>query len=118
MPIARKFQELGYKIVSTDGTAKHLQENGIACEVVKKIAEGRPNIIDLLKNKEVHLVINTPSGKGPTLDEAKIRSLAVSYTIPCITTISAAQAAALGIEAVRAEGLEVKTIQDYHQLPV
>ena len=118
VPTARKFHDMGYAIISTDGTAKELQQNGIPCEVVKKIAEGRPNIMDVMKNNQVQLVINTPSGKGPALDEAKIRSLAVSYRIPCITTISAAQAAAKGLEAVRGQGLDVKTIQEYHVVPV
>ena len=118
VPIAQKFHHMGYKIIATDGTARTLQENQIPCEIVKKIAEGRPNIMDLMKNTEIHLVINTPSGKGPAQDEAKIRSLAVSYRIPCITTLSAAQAAAIGLEAVRGQGLDVKTIQDYHQIPV
>jgi len=118
VPVARKFHEMGYSIVSTDGTANVIRENGIPCEIVKKIAEGRPNITDLIKNNQVQLVVNTPSGKGPALDEAKIRSLAVSYRIPCITTISAAQAAAKGLEAVRGHGLEVKTIQEYHGVAV
>ncbi|MCB9800149.1 MAG: carbamoyl-phosphate synthase large subunit [Candidatus Omnitrophica bacterium] len=113
-PIAKKFHEMGYSIVSTDGTGAVLKENGIPVEIVKKLAEGSPNIMDLIRNDEVKLVINTPSGKGPALDECKIRSLAVSYTIPCITTLNAAQAAAKGLEAVRGKGLDVKAIQDYH----
>lgn len=114
VPIARKFHELGYSIVSTSGTARALEKEGIPAESVKKIAEGRPNISDLIRNDEVKLVVNTPSGKGPILDEAKIRSLAVSFNIPCITTLSAAKAAVIGIEAVKEKGLEVKAIQDYH----
>jgi len=112
---AKKFHEMGYAIVSTEGTAQTLQENGIPAQVVLKIAEGRPNVADLIRNNEIKLIVNTPSGKGPFLDEAKIRSLAVSYNIPCITTLSAARAATLGLEAVRqGEGLQVKAIQDYH----
>ena len=118
IPIAKKFHGMGFSIVSTDGTGRVLQEQGIPCEIVKKIAEGRPNVIDLMKNDQIQLVINTPSGKGPALDEGKIRSLAVSYTIPCITTISAAIAAARGLEAVLADGVNVKTIQEYHSSPV
>ena len=79
-----------------------------------KIAEGRPNIADAIRNKSIHLIINTPNGKGPVLDEAKIRSLAVSFKIPCITTLSAARAAAVALEAVKGKGLNVKALQDYH----
>ncbi len=114
VPVAKKFHELGFKIVSTEGTGQTLQQNAIPCEIVKKLAEGRPNVIDLMKNGQIQLVINTPSGRGPALDEGKIRSLAVSYTIPCITTISAAIAAVRGLETVMAQGLTVKTIQEYH----
>jgi carbamoyl-phosphate synthase large subunit len=116
IPIARKFHELGYAILATRGTAQALQENGIPSETVLKIAEGRPNVSDLIRNNEIKLVVNTPSGKGPMLDEAKIRSFAVSYNIPCITTLSAARAAVTALEAVRSgSGLDVKALQDYHQ---
>ena len=115
IPIARKFHEMGYGIVATSGTAKALAENGIPAQTILKIAEGRPNVADLIRNREVKLVVNTPSGKGPVLDEAKIRSLAVSFNIPCITTLSAARATIIGLEAVRGKGLEVKAIQDYQE---
>lgn len=114
IPIAKKFHEMGYSIVSTRGTASALEQHGIPAEVVLKIAEGRPNIEDKIRNREVKLIINTPIGKGPLLDEAKIRSLAVSFNIPCITTLNAGKAATLALEAVRGKGLEVKAIQDYH----
>ena len=112
--IAKKYHDMGFKIVATDGTARILKENGIPAATVLKIADGRPNIADLLRNRGVQLIINTPSGKGPVLDEAKIRSLAVSLNVPCITTLSAARAAALAVESVRGKGLEVKALQDYH----
>jgi carbamoyl-phosphate synthase large subunit len=114
LPIAKKFHDMGYSIVSTRGTAKALNAYGIPAEIVLKIAEGRPNVADLIRNNQVKLVINTPSGKGPILDEAKIRSLAVSFNIPCITTLNAARAAATALEAVRGKGLDVKALQDYH----
>ena len=113
-PVAKKFHEMGYKIIATSGTAGYLESQGIPAEVVLKLAEGRPNIGDKIRNNEVQLIINTPIGKGPMLDEAKIRSLAVSYNTPCITTLSAARAAAAALEAVRGKGLEVKALQDYH----
>lgn len=114
IPAAKKFHEMGYKILSTSGTAAALQSQGIPAEAVLKIAEGRPNISDRIRNKDVQLIINTPMGKGPMLDEAKIRSLAVSFGIPCLTTLSAARAAATALEAVRGKGLEVRALQDYH----
>jgi len=115
IPIARKFHELGYTLVATRGTVAILGKNQIPAEMVLKIAEGQPNVSDLIRNGEVKLIVNTPSGKGPVLDEAKIRSLAVSFNIPCITTLSAARAVVRGIEAVKsAKGLSVKAIQDYH----
>lgn len=114
LDIAKQFAEMGYPIVSTRGTAEFLAANGIVAETVLKIKEGSPNVADLIRNNEVKLVVNTPSGKGPVLDEAKIRSLAVSFNIPCITTINAARAAVKGLQAVKTKGLEVRAIQDYH----
>ncbi len=114
VPIAKKFHEMGYPLVATKGTGEVLQRHGVPAEIVLKIVEGRPNVADLIRNREIGLIINTPSGKGPVLDEVKIRSLAVSFNISCITTISAAKAATVGLEAVRGKGLGVKAIQDYH----
>ncbi|MSR77337.1 MAG: carbamoyl-phosphate synthase large subunit [Candidatus Omnitrophica bacterium] len=117
IPIAKKFHELGFQIVATEGTAQSLVQQGIPAQSVKKLAEGRPNISDLIRNQEIKLVVNTPSGKGSVLDEAKIRSLAVSFNIPCITTINAAQAATIALDALKGgKGLEVKSIQEYHAL--
>ncbi|MFM7196330.1 MAG: hypothetical protein ACKO2D_00420, partial [Chloroflexota bacterium] len=84
---------MGLRILATGGTWKILERFGIPAVRVKKIAEGRPNVTDFLKNREVKLVINTPSGKGPRTDEAKIRGLAVAQGIPCITTLAGAAAA-------------------------
>ena len=114
VPIAKRFLDLGYSLVATSGTAAELKENGIPTEVVKKIVEGRPNVTDLIRNKEIQLIINTPTGKGPKLDEAKIRSLAVSFGISCITTLNAARATVQGIESYRKKGFSVQTIQEYH----
>ncbi|MBI4115037.1 MAG: carbamoyl-phosphate synthase large subunit [Candidatus Omnitrophica bacterium] len=115
IPIAQKLSELGFLLVATKGTAEFLRRSGVKTEIVLKLAEGRPNISDLIRNNKIQLVINTPSGKGPMLDEAKIRSLAVSFNVPCITTINAARVAASGIESATKGNLEVKTIQDYHR---
>jgi carbamoyl-phosphate synthase large subunit len=81
---------------------------------VFKISEGRPNTIDLLKNREIQLVINTPTGQSPRADEVKIRTTAVYTGTPIMTTISGAKALALGIEALKKSGYTVKTLQEYH----
>ena len=104
--------QLGWEIVSTGGTCKILARYGVPAEVVKKISEGRPNMLDLSRNGEISLVINTPTGKGHHTDEAKIRSVMAARNIPCITTISSAEAAIHGIESMR-EGYTVKALQDY-----
>ncbi len=114
--IAKKLADLGFDIVATRGTYKVLKRNGVErVRPIFKIAEGRPNVIDALKNGEIDLVINTPSGKDPRADEARIRAATVAVDVPCITTLSAAQAAVNGIEAMlRAERISVRALQDYH----
>jgi carbamoyl-phosphate synthase large subunit len=97
--IARALAEMGYKLMATRGTAKVLRAAGIAVEEVSKLQQGRPNLIDFMKNKEIALILNTPSGKGARTDEGKIRSAAVVNGVTCITTLSAAHAA---VEACRA----------------
>ena len=111
--IAKRLSELGYHIISTGGTAVQLEKHGIQTEVVKKLAEGNPNVSDKIRAKEIALIINTPTGKGPMVDEAKIRSLAVSFRIPCITTINSAQAVVSAIESFRRKGMSVRSLQEY-----
>ncbi|MCK6471368.1 MAG: carbamoyl-phosphate synthase large subunit [Planctomycetes bacterium] len=111
--LAQRLKALGFEVVSTGGTHKILTTYGIASERVKKISEGRPNMLDMAKNGEIALVLNTPSGKGHHTDEAKIRSAMVAYNIPLVTSIAAAEAAIVGIEAMRA-GYTVKALQDYY----
>jgi carbamoyl-phosphate synthase large subunit len=116
--IAQRLDHIGLKILATHGTWKILERMGIPAIRVRKIAEGRPNITDYLKNREVRLVINTPSGKGPRTDEARIRGLAVSQGIPCITTLAGAAAAVSAIEAKKRRTTTVTALQDYHPSPV
>jgi carbamoyl-phosphate synthase large subunit len=111
--LGRKLVALGFRLVSTEGTAAALLEEGIEVEVVRKIREGRPNAVDLLKDGKIDFVVNTPSGKGARTDEGRIRALTVARGIPCITTLSGASAAVRGIEARRKGGLEVRALQDY-----
>ena len=112
--IAKKLVDLGFHIVATMGTAKVLAKNGIPVKTVHRVNEGRPHIIDLIKNGEVHLIINTPSGKKPRADEVAIRTEAVIHDIPSITTISGASAAVNGIESMIQRGISVQSIQEYH----
>jgi len=112
--VAREFAELGFDLVATGGTATVLEKAGLKVERIFKLSEGRPNAIDLLKNKELQLVINTPSGATPRADEIKIRTTAVYTGTPIMTTISSAEAAARGIAALKKSGYDVKTVQEYH----
>jgi carbamoyl-phosphate synthase large subunit len=112
--VAKKLIDLGFELVATKGTAKVLTNNGIPVQTVFKVGEGRPNIVDRMKNGEVKLVINTPSGKKPKADEVAIRSQAVAHNIPIITTLSGAEAVVNGIESLLKKGMSVKSIQEYH----
>lgn len=114
--IAKKLVDLGFKLVATQGTYKFLKEHGIEVEKVYKIYEGqRPNILDLIKNKEIHLIINTPSGKTAQKDAISIRRLAVNYNIPYYTTIRSAQMVVLAIESLKTKKLKVYALQDINK---
>ncbi|HEY7308277.1 MAG TPA: carbamoyl-phosphate synthase large subunit [Gemmataceae bacterium] len=112
IPIARGLAEMGYKLIATRGTAKMLRAAGIAVEEVNKLQQGRPNLIDYMKNKQIALIINTPSGKGARTDEGKIRSAAVANGVTCITTLSAAHAAVEACRASRSRPWTVCALQD------
>ncbi len=112
--VGKQFAELGFELVATTGTAAELERAGLKVQRVFKLAEGRPNAIDLLKNKEIQLVINTPAGQTPREDEVKIRTTAVYTGTPIMTTLSGARAAALGIAALQKSGYAVRTVQEYH----
>jgi carbamoyl-phosphate synthase large subunit len=112
--VAKSFSDLGFDLVATSGTAAVLEKAGLKVQRILKLLEGRPNVIDLLKNKEIHLVINTPAGQSPREDEVKIRTTAIYTGTPIMTTLSGAKAAALGIAALKKSGYAVKTVQEYH----
>ena len=112
--LGKDFAEMGYNLVATSGTAQVLKEAGLEVRVLHKLAEGRPNALDLLKNNEIQLVINTPAGQSPRADEIKIRTSAVYTGTAIMTTMSGARAAVQGIKALREHGFEVKTLQEYH----
>jgi len=111
--LAKRFIDLGFKIISTSGTATALKKAGLKVEVIHKLSEGRPNTIDLLKNSEIQLVINTPSGQIPREDEIKIRTTSVYTNTPIITTIGSAKAALDGIAALKEHGYGVKPLQEF-----
>ncbi|MCX8083585.1 MAG: carbamoyl-phosphate synthase large subunit [Calditerrivibrio sp.] len=115
VPIAKEFDKLGFKIIATAGTYSLLKENGINVEFVKKVQEGRPNIVDLIKNREISFVINIPHGKKSRLDSTSIRRAILSYSVPYVTTIEAAEASLLGIKEYLNEGLKVMSIQEYYK---
>ena len=112
--VARQFSDLGFELVATGGTATVLQKAGLRVRRIFKLGEGRPNSVDLLKNREIQLVINTPAGQSPRADEVRIRTTAVYTGTPIMTTLSGAKAAALGIAALRKNGYGVQTLQEYH----
>jgi carbamoyl-phosphate synthase large subunit len=112
--VARAFSELGITIKTTKGTQEFLAGHGIKTEPILKMHEGRPNIVDGIKNKEILLVINTPSGSMSQYDDSYIRKAAIKYKVPYITTTAAAVAAAKGIVAVRKGHGRVKSLQSYH----
>jgi carbamoyl-phosphate synthase large subunit len=112
--VGKDFADLGFELVATNGTATVLEKAGLKVQRIYKLAEGRPNAIDLLKNKEIQLVINTPAGQTPRADEIKIRTTAVYTGTPIMTTLSGARAAALGIAALQKSGYAVRTVQEYH----
>jgi len=112
---AKIFHKLGFRIVGTDGTATFLNEQGIPSEIVKKVREGRPNIVDMIKNREIALVINTTNNKKAISESFPIRRTALIFGVPYTTTIAGAKATAMAIKAMIEGKLDVKTIQEYHK---
>ena len=107
---------MGFQLVCTRGTTQLLQQAGIESVEVAKLQEGRPNLIDLMKNGDISLVINTPSGKGARTDEGRIRAAAVSHGVTCITTIAAAFAALEAFRALRIHDCGVVTLQELYPI--
>jgi carbamoyl-phosphate synthase large subunit len=113
VPLAAELLELGFKILATSGTCKLLEDNGLSVTQVNKVLEGRPHIVDAMKDATVELVINTTEGEQSLADSKSIRRTALEMKIPYFTTIAAAEAAISGIKAVRAGPLDVRSLQDY-----
>jgi carbamoyl-phosphate synthase large subunit len=114
MDLAREFHEMGFKIVATRGTQKRIETAGLPCEFVYKVNEGRPNIADLVKSRQIDLIINTPLGRTSFYDERSIRRAAIQYSVPCVTTMTGAVATVAAIRALREEEIQVRSLQDYN----
>jgi carbamoyl-phosphate synthase large subunit len=116
IPIARRFHELGFRIVATEGTAKHLRSRGIPAERVLKVHEGRPNAVDLMVSGQVQLLINTPFGKLTQRDDYILRRTALHEKVPYTTTMTAAAAACDAVIAMRSRTGEVRSLQEWHEM--
>ena len=111
----KAFSELGFEVIGTDGTIEYLKKNGVEGSIIAKIGEGRPDVLDAIKNREVKLIINTPSGRRDArADDCRIRQAAIKYKVPYLTTLAAARAAAEGISAAMRGLGEVRSLQSYH----
>ena len=114
IPVAREFVKLGFEIISTSGTAEALARAKIKVTKVFKIHEGRPNVLDRIKNGDINFIINTPSGKIPREHEVVIRNAALAAKIPIMTTVRAALASANGIRSLQKRKVQVRSLQEYH----
>ncbi|HAD61848.1 MAG TPA: carbamoyl phosphate synthase large subunit, partial [Planctomycetaceae bacterium] len=111
---ARRLSGMGYDIVATSGTAQTLKDAGVEVETVRKLQEGRPNLLDLMANQEIQFIFNTPSGKGARTDEGRIRAASVSHGVPCVTTLPGCLAVVAALEAMSAQPeLQVKSLQEW-----
>jgi len=113
VPVAQALADLGFKLVATSGTQQVLKAHGLTVETVLKVHEGRPHVVDLIKNSQIQLIINTPIGDKAQQDDHEIRRTALAYKVPTITTIAAARATAAAIRTLQTETLGVKALQDY-----
>ncbi len=113
VPVVKDLISLGLKIVATEGTRRVLKEHGLEVDLVLKLHEGRPNILDSIKNQQIQLIVNTPLGETAQVDDRQIRRAALSYKVPTITTIAGAKATAAAIRSLQAQPLDVKALQDY-----
>ena len=115
VPVAQKLADLGFKLIATSGTHRVLTQNGLTVDTVLKVHEGRPHVVDLIKNGQIQLIINTPIGDEAQQDDHEIRRTALAYKVPTITTIAAARATAAAMRSLQQESLSVKALQDYLQ---
>ena len=112
---ARQLESLGYEIIATEGTYRALNSNGVQVTRVNKVTEGRPHIVDLVKNREIDLILNTPYGKKERRDDSAIRAAAVNAGITCVTTLAGIRAVVSALAALHRGGYEVKSLQEHHR---
>lgn len=113
--MGKELGRLGFDLLATRGTAQVLLAGGLKVEVVTKVAEPRPNILDLIHSGRIDLIFNTPAGKGPRSDDFEIRRAAVVHNIPCVTTMAGAMATVNGIASMKTRPFEVRPLQEYHK---
>jgi carbamoyl-phosphate synthase large subunit len=114
IPVVKDLIAMGFKAIATTGTRQVLQDAGLDVELVFKLHEGRPHVLDGIKNSQIQLILNTPSGEEAQADGRLIRRSALTYKVPIVTTIAGAKATAAAIRALQSDPLDVKAIQDYH----
>ncbi|HOG16873.1 MAG TPA: carbamoyl-phosphate synthase large subunit [Syntrophales bacterium] len=114
IPVARAFAAMGFEIVATAGTAAYLTKNGVAARKIRKVSEGRPHVLDLIKNGDIQLVVNTAAGRRSTRDAYHIRRATLLYNLPYTTTVAGARALAEAISALKSEAWDVAPLQEYH----
>ena len=114
---ARELARLGYELLATEGTYRVLKAGGVEVERVNKVHEGRPHIVDFIKNREIDIVLNTPLGKQQREDDHRIRAAAVSGGIPCITTFAGISAVVQALAAIHQGEYSVRKVQEYHERP-
>lgn len=114
VPVIKEFIDLGFSVMATEGTRRTLQQHGLDVELVLKLHEGRPHVLDAIKNHKIQLIINTPSGEDAQTDARLIRRTALTYRIPIITTVAGAKATVAAIRSLQNTTLDVKVIQDYN----
>lgn len=115
IPITKEFINLGFTVIATRGTAKYLKENGLTVEIVNKLQEGRPNVLDLIKNRQLNFIVNTVFGKQAQQDSMYLRRGALQYKIPYATTVSAANAIIKAIKRLKEKPISIKSLQEYHR---
>ena len=113
LPVARRIVDLGLSIIATAGTARYLEEQGVACARINKISQGRPHVLDKIQDKEICWIINTSMGSRTTEDSYTIRRSALDYHLPYSTTITGALSMVKAIETVRHRAIKVKSVQEY-----
>ena len=116
VPVVKNFLDMGFKVVATMGTRRFLWEHGVHVDLMLKVHEGRPHILDAIKNHQIQLIINTPIGKAAQVDDRVIRRTALSLKIPIITTVAGAKATVAALRALQSDPLDVSPLQDYHRV--